>query len=41
MPAAIVKTAIALEALLIAKESEPLTRSLSERAAFLLSHDAP
>lgn len=40
MPAAIVKTAIALEALLIANESEPLTRALSERAAFLLSRDA-
>ncbi len=39
-PAAIVKTAIALEALLIANESEPLTRALSERAAFLLSRDA-
>jgi Apea-like HEPN len=40
MPAAIVKTAVALEALLIANESEPLTRALSERAAFLLSRDA-
>lgn len=39
MPAAVVKTAIALEALLIANESEPLTRALSERAAFILSRD--
>ena len=40
VPAAIVKTAIALEALLIANESEPLTRAVSERTAFLLSRDA-
>lgn len=40
MSAAVVKTAIALEALLIASDSEPLTRSLSERAAFLLSQDS-
>ncbi len=35
--AAIVKTAIALESLLILTASEPLARSLAERAAFLLS----
>lgn len=37
LEAAIVKTAIALETLLVFGESEPVTRSLSERAAFLLS----
>lgn len=37
--AAFVKTAIALESLLILDESEPLRRTLSERAAFLLSED--
>jgi len=36
-PAAVVKTAIALESLLIFSESESLARSLSERAAFILS----
>jgi len=35
--AAIVKSAIALESLLILTASEPLARSLAERAAFLLS----
>lgn len=39
--AAIVKTAIALESLLIFTESESLARSLSERMAFLLSGDGP
>lgn len=39
LSAAIVKTAIALEALLIGSDSEPLSRSLSERAAYLLSQD--
>jgi hypothetical protein len=38
LDAAFVKTAIALEALLIANQSEPLTRALSERSAFILSH---
>lgn len=38
--AAIVKTAIAMESLLIFTESESLARSLSERMAFLLSADA-
>ncbi len=37
--AAIVKTAIALESLLIFNDSEPLSRSLSERCAFMLSQD--
>jgi len=37
--AAVVKTAIALEALLGANETEPLRRTLSERTAFLLSDD--
>jgi hypothetical protein len=37
LPAALVKTAIALESLLIFSESESLARTLSERAAFLLS----
>jgi hypothetical protein len=36
---AVVKTAIALESLLGANDTEPLRRSLSERAAFLLSDD--
>lgn len=40
LPAALVKTSIALESLLIFSESEPLARSLSERAAFILSSDA-
>ena len=38
--ASVVKTAIALESLLILSKSEPLARSLSERSAFLLSSDA-
>jgi hypothetical protein len=38
--AALVKTAIALEALLIHNQTEPLTASLSERAAMILSKDA-
>lgn len=38
--ASVVKTAIALESLLILTKSEPLARSLSERTAFLLSSDA-
>lgn len=37
LSASVVKTAIALESLLILSESESLTRSLSERAAFILS----
>lgn len=37
LSAAIVKTAIALESLLVFKDTEPLARSLSERCAFLLS----
>jgi hypothetical protein len=37
LSAAVVKTAIALESLLIFHESESLARSLSERAAFILS----
>ena len=37
--AAIIKTAIALESLLILNESEPLAQSLSERAAFMLTSD--
>ena len=37
--AAVVKTSIALESLLIASDSEPLSRSLSERAAFILGKD--
>ena len=37
LPASVVKTAIALESLLIISESEPLARTLSERAAFILS----
>lgn len=40
LSAAIVKTAIAMESLLILTESESLARSLSERMAFLLSEDA-
>lgn len=40
LSAAIVKTSIALESLLIFDKSEPLSKSLSERAAFLLSPDA-
>lgn len=40
LSAAVVKTAIALETLLVFSESEPLARSLSERAAFLLSNEA-
>lgn len=35
--ASVVKTAIALESLLILSEAEPLARSLSERSAFILS----
>ena len=38
--AAIVKTAIALECLLIFGESEPPRRTLAERASFILSSDA-
>jgi len=37
LPASVVKTAIALESLLIFNESESLARSLSERVAFVLS----
>ena len=37
--AAVVKTAIALESLLIASESESLRNPLSERASFLLSDE--
>jgi hypothetical protein len=37
LQASIVKTAVALESLLIFSESESLARSLSERAAFILS----
>ncbi|HYY95949.1 MAG TPA: hypothetical protein VE713_15700, partial [Pyrinomonadaceae bacterium] len=37
LTAAVVKTAIALESLLIFSESESLARTLSERAAFILS----
>ncbi len=39
-PAAVVKTAIALESLLGGQENEPLSRTLSERIAFLLSDHA-
>ncbi len=39
LPAAIVKTAIALESMLIFDQSEPLARSLSERIAFIVSQD--
>lgn len=39
LPASVVKTSIALESLLISNESEPLAKSLSERAAFILSSD--
>jgi len=39
LSAAIVKTAIALETLLVFSESEALARALSERSAFLLSLD--
>ena len=39
LAAAIVKTAIALESLLIFNDTEPLSRSLSERCAFMLSQD--
>jgi len=38
--AALVKTAIALESLLIHNQTEPLTASLSERAAMILTKDA-
>jgi hypothetical protein len=38
-PAALVKTSIALESLLVFNESESLSRSLSERSAFLLTPD--
>lgn len=37
LPSSVVKTAIALESLLIFSESESLAQSLSERAAFVLS----
>jgi len=40
LSASVVKTAIALESLLIFDESESLARSLSERAAFVLSSSA-
>ena len=40
LTAAIVKTSIALESLLVFSESEPLTQSLSERAAFILTSDS-
>lgn len=40
LPAALVKTSIALETLLIFSESESLARSLSERTAFILSSDS-
>lgn len=39
LEASVVKTSIALESLLIVAESESLTQSLSERAAFILSSD--
>lgn len=39
LPAALVKTAIALESLLIFSESESLAKTLAERAAFILSPD--
>jgi|LGVD01.1.fsa_nt_gb hypothetical protein len=39
LSASIVKTSIALESLLISSESEPLAKSLSERAAFILSSE--
>lgn len=39
LEAAIVKTSIALESLLGASSSEPLSRSLSERTAFILGKD--
>jgi len=39
LSASIVKTSIALESLLISTESEPLAKSLSERAAFILSSE--
>lgn len=37
LPASVVKTCVALESLLIFSETESLARSLSERAAFILS----
>jgi hypothetical protein len=37
LPSALVKTAISLESLLGRSETEPLSRTLSERAAFLMS----
>ena len=40
LSAAIVKTSIALESLLVFNKSEPLSKSLSERSAFLLSPEA-
>ncbi|MDH5732976.1 MAG: HEPN domain-containing protein [Candidatus Bathyarchaeota archaeon] len=40
LPAALVKTSIALESLLGFDKSEPLAKSLSERVAFLLSSEA-
>jgi len=39
LPAAVVKSSVALETLLIFSESESLARSLSERTAFILSSD--
>ncbi len=39
VPAALVKTSIALESLLVFSESESLARSLSERSAFILTPD--
>lgn len=40
LPAALIKTSVALESLLIFDKSEPLAKSLSERIAFILSSDA-
>lgn len=40
LSASVVKAAIAIETLLILSKSEPLSKSLSERSAFLLSPDA-
>jgi hypothetical protein len=39
MSAAVVKTAIAMESLLVFDQSEPVAKSLSERAAFIVSPD--
>ena len=40
LPAALIKTSVALESLLIFDKSEPLAKSLSERIAFILSSEA-